>query len=244
MLRRSSRRRRKAREALPELKTAAGVLWLLLDRRRLVARKGFTAGAMPLLHREGEVSKLAAIAVELPCHNPVLPEEQRRYAIVAPSTPVVLTARRKGTQENGERYSVGLRRCRRTEEDDGQARATAALRHLAPPRSTLPPPSLAVAGVWRGDFVGHRPCREESSTARKVVTLLLAPPVRCCRRTEARGCCSACAIRRWEQKVRRRCLIARRENAIDVALPSITFIDTYRCEAAAGTPMSSPDAGR
>nr|GMC95739.1 hypothetical protein Iba_chr05cCG11460 [Ipomoea batatas] len=39
VLRRESRRRTKAREALPELKTAAGVLWLLLDRRQLVARK-------------------------------------------------------------------------------------------------------------------------------------------------------------------------------------------------------------
>nr|GME19335.1 heparan-alpha-glucosaminide N-acetyltransferase-like isoform X1 [Ipomoea batatas] len=37
--------------------------------------------------------------------------------------------------------------------------------------------------------------------------------------------------------------IGKRENAIDVALPSITFINSYRREAATGTPRSSLDAG-
>nr|GLL33577.1 hypothetical protein Itr_chr08CG13330 [Ipomoea trifida] len=39
MLCQESRRRKKVGEALPESKSAAGALWLLLDRHQLIARK-------------------------------------------------------------------------------------------------------------------------------------------------------------------------------------------------------------
>nr|GMD98140.1 MADS-box transcription factor 23-like isoform X1 [Ipomoea batatas] len=69
--------------------------------------------------------------------------------------------------------------------------------------SVLPLPSSAAAGVWRGDFVGPSPLpRGEPNHRRnrKGITLLLVPPARCCRRTEVQGRCSACAVRRWEQR--------------------------------------------